>query len=266
MTTVTAYMPGPGALRESGPRLTVSLALSLAAHVIVIAMFAGLLKPMLNPVAGRVGQALPIEVALVGVRPIAFTPPPESPAMATELPAPPQPSGAAPLASATSPPSPPKAAPPANASPLGVSVQADPNADVVSADMPPPPGNTAVSPIADSERLGHAQALRLAQRFPLTAAKAARLREPLIVPYPPRATRAHAEAHIAALLLLDATGKVTETTLFPDEPMFGPTIRDALGGAQFTPAEADATPMPYWIILEFVFNMGTPQVKQRSRE
>ena len=266
MTTVTAYMPGPSVLQDSGRRLTVSLALSIAAHVIVIAMFAGLLKPMLTPVAGRVGQPLPIEVALVGVRPIAFTAPPESPATATELPIPPQPMGAAPSLSATSPPYPPKTAMPVNASPLGVSVQADPNADIISADMPPPPGNTAVSPIADSERLGHAQALRLAQRFPRVAAKAAKLRDPLIVPYPPRAARAHAEAHIAALLLLDATGKVTETTLFPDEPLFGPTIRDALGRAQFTPAEADAMPVPYWIILEFVFNMGTPTVKQRPRQ
>ena len=118
----------------------------------------------------------------------------------------------------------------------------------------------------DSERLGHAQASRLLQRYPQVAAKTPKLRDPLIVPYPPNAARAHAEAHIAALLLLDASGKVVQTTLFPDEPLFGPTILDALAGAHFMPAEADAKPIPYWVILEFVFNMGHPAVKQRGKE
>jgi outer membrane biosynthesis protein TonB len=263
MTIVTAFLPGSRMSPETGQRLTVSLALSIAAHVIVIAMFAGLLRPMLMPVPGRVGQALPIEVALVGVRPIAFTAPPESPAMATEVPIAPQPDGSVPSLQPAPLPSPPRAAVPVIAPPFGVSVQSDANAAVVSADMPPPPGNTSVGPIADSGRLGYAQALRLAQRFPRTAAKQAQLREPLIVPYPPRAARARAEARIAVLLLLDATGRVVDTTLFPDEPLFGPTILDALKGARFAPAEADAKSMPYWVVLEFVFNMGTPAVKPR---
>jgi hypothetical protein len=262
MTTVTAYMPGPSVLQDSGQRLTVSLALSVIAHVILIAMFAGLLKPMLTPVPGRVGQALPIEVALVGVRPIAFTAPPESPAMATELPIAPQTMGAAPTLPAT-PPSPPKASPSVNAPPLGVSVQADANADVVSADAPPPPGSTSVSPVADSERLGHAQALRLAQRFPHVAARVPQLREPLIVPYPPRAARAHAEARIAAVLTIDESGRVVDTTLIPDEALFGPTILDALKRARFVPAEGNAKPIPYWMVLEFVFKMGNPVVTPR---
>jgi hypothetical protein len=266
MTSVTAFMPGPRQQRETGQRLSVSLALSLAAHVIAIAIFAGLLKPMFTTVPGRSGQALPIEVALVGVRPIAFQAPPESPPAATESPAPPQAMSAVAPAPTAPPPSPARAAPPANAHPLGVSVQADVRADSVSADMPPPPGNTSVSPIADSERLGHAQASRLLQRYPQVAAKAPKLRDPLIVPYPPNAARAHAEARVAALLLLDASGKVVETTLFPDEPLFGPTILGVLAGAQFVPAEANAKPIPYWVILEFAFNLGNPAVRQRPKE
>jgi hypothetical protein len=261
MTTVTAFMPALRVPRDAGQRLTVSLALSIIAHVIVIAMFAGLLAPMLTPVPGRVGQTLPIEVALVGVRPIAFTAPPEAPEQATEVPSAPQPSGAAPPSRPLSPPTPPQARVPTQ--PFGVSVQTDANAETISADAPPPPGNTSVGMITDSDRLGLAQALRLAQRFPRVAAKQPQLSEPLIVPYPPRAARAHAQARIAALLLLDATGRVVETTLFPDEAMFGQTIRDALNGVRFAPAEADAKPMPYWVILEFVFNMGNPVVKRR---
>jgi hypothetical protein len=264
MTSVTAFMPGPAPTRETGQRLSVSLALSVLAHVILIAIFAGLLKPLLNVVPGRVGQALPIEVALVGVRPIAFQAPPETPATATEAPTSPQPMNAAATMSAP-PPFPAQRAIAVDAPPLGVSVQSDARAEVVSADMPPPPGNTSVGPIADSERLGHAQASRLLQRYPQVAAKTPKLRDPLIVPYPPNAARAHAEARIAVLLLLDASGKVVETTLFPDEPMFGPTILGSLSGAHFAPAEANAKPIPYWVILEFVFNMGHPSVK-RAKE
>ncbi|TMH09092.1 MAG: hypothetical protein E6H67_00065 [Betaproteobacteria bacterium] len=251
MTSVTASLPGFPAPRDTGQRLTLSLALSVAAHLVVIAMLAGLLKPMWTPILGRAGQALPIEVA---------TAPPEAPAPASELPMAPQRPGSAPALRPAPPLSPPQAEVPAQ--PFGVSVQTDVNAETLSADAPPPPGDVSVGAIIDSERLGHAQALRLAQRFPRTAAKPPRLREPLIVPYPPRAARAHAEARIAVLLLLDATGRVVDTTLFPDESLFGPAIVDALNGARLAPAEADAKPMPYWMILEFVFSMR-PVAKPR---
>src|ERR1700687_6360867 len=96
------------------------------------------------------------------------------------------------------------------------------------------------------------------------ADKPPRLLEPLRVPYPPRAARAHADAHIGVLLLLDATGQVVDTTLFPDEPLFGPTILEALNGARFAPAEADAKAIPYWIILEFDFRTRPAAAKPRS--
>ena len=46
MTSVTASLPGFPAPRDTGQRLTLSLALSVAAHLVVIAMLAGLLKPL----------------------------------------------------------------------------------------------------------------------------------------------------------------------------------------------------------------------------
>ncbi len=245
-------MPGHLGPRDTGLRLRLSLALSVIAHAVVIMMIAGLLKPMLMPDSGRAAQAPPIEVAIVAVRPIAFSAPPEAPAPAAELPSSPS-TGTAPLPQAAPPlPSP---AAPVTAPRLGVTVQGDVNAEPLSPDSPPPPGDVSVGAVTDSERLGHAQALRLAQRFPVATAKPPRLREPLTTAYPPRAARAHAEARIAALLLLDATGRIVDTTLFPDEPLFGPAIVDALKGARFAPAEADAQPMPYWVILEFVFSM-----------
>jgi hypothetical protein len=262
MTTVTAALPGFRTQPTTHQRLTLSLVLSVVAHVVVIAMFAELLKPVLSSVPGRVGQALPIEVALVVVQPIAFTAPPEAPALATEVPISPQ---AVPSSRPAPAPSPTPAEVPATTQPFGVSVQSDVNAETVSADAAPPPGDTWVRAVTDTERLGHAQALRLAQRFPRTAAKPPELSEPLIVPYPPRAARAHAEAHVGALILLDSIGGVVDVTLFPDEPLFRPAILEALNGAHFMPAIIDAKPSPYWIILEFVFNMR-PAAKPRATE
>jgi hypothetical protein len=255
MTTVTAFMAGSRMQRDTGQRLTLSLALSVVAHVVVIAIVAGLLKPTLTPVLGRVGQALPIEVALVGIRPIAFAAPPEAPPMASDLSIAPQPMGSARSLRPAPPPSPKQAEVSVPAPPFGVSVQSDASAETVSADAPLPSGIASFGAITASERLGHAQALRLAQRFPRSADKPPRLSGPLIVPYPPRAAGAHAEARIAALLLLDSTGRIVDTTLFPDEPLFGPTILAALKDARFSPAETDAKPMPYWVIVEFVFRL-----------
>jgi outer membrane biosynthesis protein TonB len=254
MATVTATVPGFRTRPDTPQRLTFWLALSVVAHLVAIAMFTGLLEPVLTPVPGRLGQALPIEVAIVGVRPIAFAAPPEVPPQPTALPIAPQPMGSAPSPRPAPPPSPPQAAVPVT-QPFGVSVQSDANADVVSAYAAPPPGDTAIRPITDSKRLGHTQALRLAQRFPRAAAVEPRLREPLTVPYPARAARAHAEARIAVLLLVDATGRIVDTTIFPDEPLFGPTILAVLNGTRFVPAELDAKPMDYWVILEFIFTL-----------
>jgi hypothetical protein len=261
MTTVTAALSGFGTSRNTGQRLTLSFALSIVAHVVAIAMFAGLLQPMLTPVPRR-GQAVPIEVALVAVRPIAFTAPPESPATATELPSAPQTMGPAPSVQPMLPPSPSRPEVRVPKHPFGVSVQSDADAEAVGADVQPPLGDTSVGAVADSERLGHAQAMRLAQRFPRAAAKPPRLLDPLIVPYPPRAARAHTDARIGVLLILDANGRVVDTTLFPDEALFGPTVLSSLKGARFSPAELDAKAIPYWIILEFNFRVR-PAAKPR---
>ena len=122
--------------RDTGQRLTLSFALSIVAHVVAIALFAGLLQPMLTPVPRR-GQAIPIEVALVAVRPIAFTAPPESPATATELPSAPQPTGPAPSVQPMLPPSPSRPEVRVSKHPFGVSVQSDAEAEAVGADVQP---------------------------------------------------------------------------------------------------------------------------------
>ena len=140
---------------------------------------------------------------------------------------------------------------------LRTPLEADPAPDAVAIDSPPP-GDVAVGATDESARVGRTQSLRLAQRFPARVEKRPQLRAPLVVPYPLRAARARAEIRIAALVLLDAEGRKTETTLYPDDAMFAPTVLAALDGAQFTPAEIDGKPVPYWTILDFIFTMRPP--------
>ena len=245
-------------------RLWLALVASALAHWVALIIFAGLLLPLPLPVWVSLGQPAVVEVVLAGPEPAAVAPQPEtpveiakppleiSPAVApipapAPLPLRPVPDAPAPVRRTD--PNPP-------AAPLaGAAMPIEPLPDAVPDDTPVPPGDVAVGAAESSAGLGTTQALRLAQRFPNEVATKPRLLDPLVVPYPARAARAHREARVSALLIIDADGKVLETTLLPDEPLFGPTVRDALVGAKFKAAEAESRPVPHWIVLEFVFKM-----------
>ncbi len=243
-------------------RFWLALAASLLAHFVALLIFAGLLLPLPIPVWVKLGQPAVVQVLLAGPEPAAVAPQPEIPAeaakprpeiepVATSLPAP-APSQAIPDSPApvrrTDP------LPPA-APATGAATPTEPLPDAVADDAPIPPGDVAVGTATTNAALGTTQALRLAQRFPQQVAVKPRLQDPLIVPYPARAARAHREARVSALLIIDEDGKVLETTLLPDDQLFGPTVRDALAGAKFKAAEAESRPVAHWTILEFVFTM-----------
>jgi hypothetical protein len=121
-------------------------------------------------------------------------------------------------------------------------------------------GSVAVGPLGSPERVSVATAARLAQRFPVRAARPPLPRGAVITSYPLEAARSHVSARIAAILTIDAAGKVVpqDTRLVPDDPMFHAAVLAAIDGAAFTPAELDGDPMPYWLILEFVFRIDPP--------
>jgi len=125
---------------------------------------------------------------------------------------------------------------------------------------PNPNGSVAVGPLGNPERVSVATAARLAQRFPVRAARPPVPRGAVITGYPLEAARSHISARIAAVLTIDAAGKVVpaDTRLVPDDPMFHAAVQAAIDGAAFTPAELDGDPMPYWLILEFVFRIDPP--------
>jgi hypothetical protein len=131
---------------------------------------------------------------------------------------------------------------------------------VVRQGPPNPNGSVAVGPLGNPERVSVATAARLTQRFPVRAARPPMPRGAVITGYPLEAARSHLSARIAAVLTIDAAGKVVpqDTRLVPDDPMFHAAVLAAIDGVAFTPAELDGDPMPYWLILEFVFRIDPP--------
>ncbi|HXX83798.1 MAG TPA: energy transducer TonB [Casimicrobiaceae bacterium] len=254
-------------------RLWLSFAASLFAHAITLAVFAGMLLPAPTSVSVKLGDPAVMQVQLPGPQPAEALP---EPAATVEV-APQRPvvePAKTPSVVAAKPQEPPPEppipvrhidlrAPAAHSTDAAIPVESTPGA--LGSDTPIPPGDVAVGAVETAEPLGHAQALRLAQRFPQSAASPPQLREPLAVPYPPRAARAHREARIWALLIIDADGSAMEATLQPDDSLFGPTVEDALRGAKFKPAEVDARPVTHWLLLQFVFTMRSPPSKAAAQ-
>jgi hypothetical protein len=266
--TTAAFAPLHGSRAPDNRRFLVSLGVSAATHAIALAIFAGLLMPIPAPVWVRLGQPAVVQVVLSAPEPVAA-----APGGATRVDAaPPQPKP-----EPVAPPLPaPKAAEPTPeptislrktdprpaASPAtGSDTPIAPTPEAVPDDAPTPPGDVAVGAAESAEPLGHTQATRLAQRFPQRVYKPPRLKAPLVVPYPVRAARTWREARIAVLLIVDSDGKVLEATLSPEDPLFSPTVRDAIDSAAFLPAEAEAdgAAVAYWVIVEFVFTMRKPR-------
>ncbi len=262
MTTATMGVHSMSSSDARDRRLWLALAASALAHCVALLVFAGLLLPLPMPVWVKLGQPAVVQVLLAGPEPAAVAAQPEAPAeiakprpdiepVPTPLPAP------APLQAIPEPPAPVRRTdprPPA-APATGAATPTEALPDAVSDDSPIPPGDVAIGAADTPAVLGTTQALRLAQRFPQQVATKPRLKDPLVVPYPARAARAHREARVSALLIIDADGKVLETTLLPEDQLFGPTVRDALAGAKFKAAEVESRPVAHWMILEFVFSM-----------
>lgn len=118
-------------------------------------------------------------------------------------------------------------------------------------------GSVAVGPLGNPEVVSLATAARLAQRFPVRAARPPMPIGALITGYPLEAARSRLSGRIAAVLTIDAAGKVVaeDTRLVPDDPMFHAAVLAAIDSGAFTPAQLDGDPMPYWLILEFVFRI-----------
>ncbi len=112
--------------------------------------------------------------------------------------------------------------------------------------------------IDDPSWLGTDYALSLAQRFSRRAQKPPALIGSPAVVYPSAALEAGSGGRVAALLTIDAQGHILESTLLPADGLFAPAVANALKTAQFTPAEIDGKPIPYWAIVEYYFSIVRP--------
>ena len=238
-----ALFPYDGAMRRSDERrLSVAIAVSLLVHAIAIASLRGIL-PMTYAYSQGALSGLGLQAILAGParEPLPEEPAAPEPALDTNLLSPP----------AASPLEPPRQEPPPASAPA-------PGSGPSSKGSGSPVVRMAVGLIDDPARLGPDYVARLAQRFPDRISKPPQLRGTLMMIYPAAALAAGAQARIAALLTVDASGAIVETQLFPDNPLFAPVVQDALKDAQFTPAEIDTRTVPYWAIVEFVFSLEPP--------
>jgi hypothetical protein len=228
--------------RTADRRLSIAIGVSLLVHALTIASLRGLL-PTIYTFAPGGGSITALQAVLAA--PISDIPPAEptepEPAIDPTLLLPPE---ANPL-------EPPLERPLPHVAPM-------PGGGAVTSGARSPEVSIAVGLIEDPGRLGPDYVVRLAQRFPDRAPKPPMLAGTTSVAYPPAALASGTERRVAVLLTLRADGSIAESQLIPDDPLFGPTVLEALKDARFTPAEIEGKPVPYWAIVEFVFLLGRP--------
>jgi hypothetical protein len=250
MSYATTYQPGYQALPASERRFGYSVVASTLVHALVIIALASV-RPTLTLAPNLLGLTGPLQVELhEDIAPVIEPlPEPMQPiTVPTFLPTP-EPIALDALLRNS----------PVLASAASGKVTAQPL--VVRQGPPNISGSVAVGPLGNPERVSVATAARLAQRFPVRAARPPLPRGAVITSYPVEAARSHTSARIAAVLTIDAAGKVVpeDTRLVPDDPMFHAAVLAAIDGAAFAPAELDGDPIPYWLILEFAFYIDPAQ-------
>jgi hypothetical protein len=231
---------------ESERRLWVAIGISIVLHALIIAALRGAL-PRTYSFEGGAGNLPVLQAYIVGapLQSESDQPQPLEPAATAidpDLVVPPK---TEPLESMSGHP-PPAAA----ALPGGKPSSAAPGA---------PDINVSVGTIADPAQLGPDYVAQLAQRFPNPAQKVPVLLGAPVVDYPRTAIEKGMQGRFAAVVAIDALGKVADARLVIDDPIFGPALLDALKRMEFAPAQDGGNPIPYWAIVEFVFTLGKPE-------
>jgi hypothetical protein len=118
--------------------------------------------------------------------------------------------------------------------------------------------SVAVGTLSDADALGPRYAAELGQRFRTRAQKEPVLIGSPVIVYPQAAVEEGIQGRFAVVVGLDADGRVTDSELVVDDPLFGPVMRTALKEREFAPGEIDGRRAPYWTIVEFIFTIGRP--------
>ncbi len=240
-------LDGSATRRDGDRRLSIAIGVSLLVHALTIAALRGLLPTIHSYAQGGAGSFTALQAVLAEPK---GEPAPAEPEPAIE----------------------PSLLLPPNANPIETPIQRPtpqtaptPGGGPASSGPNSPDVSIAVGLIDDPARLGPDYVVRLAQRFPERVSKTPLLLGSPIVMYPAAAMAAGAERRVAALLTVDANGRIADSQLLPDDAMFGPVVQEALINARFAPAEIDSRTVPYWAILEFVFTLGRPSASMPGR-
>lgn len=256
VASLSLTQPALSVTQKSDRTLGISVAASAALHLSVIIVLASV-SSTLSLIPSRVGVTAPIAVDLIELEQRLPTEVLEPLLPLTALDA------ARPMA-----PLPelrPSAAPPVTDDSAVTQLNLP---EYTRAGPPTPDGRVAVGPLGNPEHVSMATAARLAQRFPVAAARAPRLNGAVITDYPRDAAQSHISARVAAILTVDASGQIVaaDTRLIPDNPIFRPAILAALAHTSFIPAEVAGKPIAYWAILLFNFDidpLGGPSAASR---
>jgi len=127
---------------------------------------------------------------------------------------------------------------------------------IAASGSPDPPVMITTRALRDLGKLPSSSAEVLAQRFTDAVQRIPELRVPLLVLYPREALDERRNARLTAALAITENGEISEKTIIPDDPVFGPAIIEALKDARFNPAEIDGRAVAYWAVIEFVFSVG----------
>ena len=226
--------------------LGVSVVASTVFHVALIALLASA-RPTVSLLPAWQAMTASIQVELQQPPAVVPQPPPE-PVTVISVPEAEPARAPAPPKEVTQKVPVPISAPPSAAATQPLSIRTGP---------PNPTGSVTGRLLGDPAQVSAGTAARLAQRFPVSAARAPKLNGAVITAYPIDAARAHQSARIAAVLTVDVSGNIVDRdiVLSPDDPTFRAAVLTALASTKFTPAELEGKPITYWAILEFVFDI-----------
>ena len=233
-------------------RMPASLAVSLLIHLLLLVCITLIVREMPAVVAPRNSTAASLAATLAmapAAQPVLemlqeLPPPAPLPPMAS----PPQTADSAPVSSA--------AATPLLHTPLaGISV--NPATAVIEEEFAPV-GHINNSTGNGRDDFGPRLPDQMQERFPDGASVTPTPIGSLSALYPTKAARQGRSMKLSALLMIDASGNITEARVLPNDPSFAAAIIAALKGARFKPAERAGKAIPYWTVLEFRFKIDGP--------
>src|SRR3954451_23986739 len=240
MRHVVALMNRSVTRRRDERRLTAWLTASLVLHALILGVAGPMAKAFPRAVPDNIPAPTVLQALISHTSPAAAPVPPE-PTLAPPVIQTPEPSPIVQPMAPIVPPQPPR---------VEMAAEATDGASGTSM------GRITVGVLHDASEAGLFQATRLRDKYPTKAGREPRLRGALVIAYPAKALETRTSARIVAVLNIDAQGQLIDSTLVPNDAVFGPAVSAALKNVRFAPGEIEGLRSNYWMLLEIVFSAG----------